>query len=111
MPNNTSFFKGAFRRHEVQIAAIVALMAVFFSVMSPGFLSAGNLTTLLEIYSVIVIMAAGLLVRLISGGIDISFAAIAAVTQYWWRRSSSRWAETGSSPLHWPRFSGVCSGP
>jgi simple sugar transport system permease protein len=57
-------------------------MAVFFSVMSPGFLSAGNLTTLLESYSVMAIMAAGLLVVLISGGIDISFAAIAAVTQY-----------------------------
>ena len=57
-------------------------MAVFFSVMSPGFLSAGNLTTLLESYSVMAIMAAGLLVGLISGGIDISFAAIAAVTQY-----------------------------
>jgi simple sugar transport system permease protein len=82
MPNNTSFFKRAFRRHEVQIAAIVVLMAVFFSVMSPGFLSAGNLTTLLESYSVMAIMAAGLLVVLISGGIDISFAAIAAVTQY-----------------------------
>ena len=82
MPNNTSFLKRAFRRHEVQIAAIVVLMAVFFSVMSPGFLSAGNLTTLLESYSVMAIMAAGLLVVLISGGIDISFAAIAAVTQY-----------------------------
>jgi simple sugar transport system permease protein len=57
-------------------------MAVFFSVMSPGFPSAGNLTTLLESYSVMAIMAAGLLVVLISGGIDISFAAIAAVTQY-----------------------------
>ena len=41
-----------------------------------------NLTTLLESYSVMAIMAAGLLVVLISGGIDISFAAIAAVTQY-----------------------------
>jgi simple sugar transport system permease protein len=37
---------------------------------------------LLENYSVIAIMAAGLLVVLISGGIDISFAAIAAVSQY-----------------------------
>jgi simple sugar transport system permease protein len=82
MPNKTSFLQKAFRRHEVQIAAIVVLMAVFFSVMSPGFLSAGNLTTLLESYSVMAIMAAGLLVVLISGGIDISFAAIAAVTQY-----------------------------
>ena len=82
MPNDTSFLKRAFRRHEVQIAAIVVLMAIFFSALSPGFLSVSNLTTLLESYSVMAIMAAGLLVVLISGGIDISFAAIAAVTQY-----------------------------
>ena len=62
--------------------AIVVLMAVFFSILSPGFLSASNLVTLLENYSVMAIMAAGLLVVLISGGIDISFAAIAAVSQY-----------------------------
>ena len=82
MPNDTSFLKRAFRRHEIQIAAIVVLMAIFFSALSPGFLSVSNLTTLLESYSVMAIMAAGLLVVLISGGIDISFAAIAAVTQY-----------------------------
>ena len=82
MPKNVSFLKAAFRRHEVQIAAIVVLMALFFSALSPGFLSVGNLTNLLESYSVMAIMAAGLLVVLISGGIDISFAAIAAVTQY-----------------------------
>jgi simple sugar transport system permease protein len=82
MPSNPSFLKRAFRRHEVQIAAIVVLMAIFFSALSPSFLSVSNLTTLLESYSVMAIMAAGLLVVLISGGIDISFAAIAAVTQY-----------------------------
>ena len=82
MPNNASFLKAAFRRHDVQIASIVVLMAVFFSILSPGFLSASNLVTLLENYSVMAIMAAGLLVVLISGGIDISFAAIAAVSQY-----------------------------
>ena len=82
MPNNASFLKAAFRRHDVQIASIVVLMALFFSILSPGFLSASNLVTLLENYSVMAIMAAGLLVVLISGGIDISFAAIAAVSQY-----------------------------
>jgi simple sugar transport system permease protein len=82
MPDNESSIKGAFRRHDVQIASIVVLMAAFFSILSPGFLSASNLVTLLENYSVMAIMAAGLLVVLISGGIDISFAAIAAVTQY-----------------------------
>ncbi|MDP9130633.1 MAG: ABC transporter permease [Candidatus Binatota bacterium] len=81
MPNESSI-KAAFRRHDVQIASIVVVMAAFFSILSPGFLSASNLVTLLENYSVMAIMAAGLLVVLISGGIDISFAAIAAVSQY-----------------------------
>jgi simple sugar transport system permease protein len=81
MPNESSI-RAAFRRHDVQIASIVVLMAAFFSILSPGFLSASNLVTLLENYSVMAIMAAGLLVVLISGGIDISFAAIAAVSQY-----------------------------
>jgi simple sugar transport system permease protein len=74
--------KAAVRRHDVQIGVIVLAMALFFSILSPGFLTGGNVVDLLEDYSVIAIMAAGLLVVLISGGIDISFAAIAAVSQY-----------------------------
>jgi simple sugar transport system permease protein len=50
-------------------------MTVHFSALSKSFLS-GNLVSLLENYSVMAIMAAGLLVVLISGVIDISFAAI-----------------------------------
>jgi simple sugar transport system permease protein len=82
MPNNDSFFKAALRRHDIQIAGIVVVMAIIFSILAPGFLSANNLGALLENYSVMAIMAAGLLVVLISGGLDISFAAIAAVSQY-----------------------------
>src|SRR5271166_5276663 len=69
-------------RHDGQLALIIAAMALIFSVVSPAFRTAGNLVSLLENYSVMAIMAAGLLVVLVSGGIDISFAAIAAVTQY-----------------------------
>jgi len=81
MPDNDPSVKAAFRRHDVQIASIV-VMVVLFSAISPNFLSAGNMVSLLENYSVMAIMASGLLVVLISGGIDISFAAIAAVSQY-----------------------------
>jgi simple sugar transport system permease protein len=76
-PNLTVAENIAFR-----IASIVVLMALFFSALSPGFLSVNNLVTLLESYSVMAIMAAGLFVVLVSAGIDISFAAIAAVSQY-----------------------------
>jgi len=82
MPDNDPSVKAAFRRHDVQIASIVVVMVVLFSAISPNFLSAGNMVSLLENYSVMAIMASGLLVVLISGGIDISFAAIAAVSQY-----------------------------
>jgi len=76
------FLSIAFRRHDVQIGVIIAIMATFFSTRSPGFLTLGNVADLLENYSVMAIMAAGLLVVLISGGIDISFEAIAAVSQF-----------------------------
>src|SRR5215471_5455141 len=71
-----------FRRHDVQIGSIILIMGAFFSRLSPGFLTLGNVADLLENYSVMAIMAAGLLVVLISGGIDISFEAIAAVSQF-----------------------------
>jgi len=77
-----NYFRLVFRRHDVQIGLIVVIMAACFSTLSSGFLTPGNLMDLLESYSVMAIMAAGLLVVLISGGIDISFAAIAAVSQF-----------------------------
>ena len=82
MPKLPPLLQKALRRHETQIAGIVVLLAVVFSVLTPNFLDTGNLVGLLENYSVTAIMASGLLVVLISGGIDISFAAIAAVSQY-----------------------------
>ena len=77
-----NFFQAFFRRHDVQIGLIIVIMGILFSVLSPGFLTVENLMDLLESYSVSAIMAAGLLVVLIAGGIDISFAAIAGVTQF-----------------------------
>ena len=76
------YLSAVFRRHDIQIGIIIAIMATFFSTLSPGFLTLANLMNLLENYSVMAIMAAGLLVVLISGGIDISFEAIAAVSQF-----------------------------
>ena len=76
------YLSAVFRRHDVQIGSIILIMAVFFSSLSTGFLTLGNVADLLENYSVMAIMAAGLLVVLISGGIDISFEAIAAVSQF-----------------------------
>jgi simple sugar transport system permease protein len=82
MASKESFLHSIGRRHDLQIAGIVVFMVVVFSISTRTFLAAGNLVSLLENYSVMAMMASGLLVVLISGGIDISFAAIAAVSQY-----------------------------
>ena len=49
---------------------------------SPYFLTMPNLVDLVEAYSVTTILAAGVFVVLVSGGIDISFTATASATQY-----------------------------
>jgi hypothetical protein len=103
MPDQHSSYKAVLHRHDVQLAGIIVVMAVIFSTLSKSFLSAGNLVSLLENYSVMAIMAAGLLVVLISGGIDISFAAIAAVSQYVMATVLIALAETGSWPSGYPR--------
>jgi simple sugar transport system permease protein len=70
------------RRHEGRLGVVVLALAAFFAAASPGFRSLGNFRDLLESHAVLAIMAAGLLVVLIAGGIDLSCAAIAAVSQY-----------------------------
>jgi simple sugar transport system permease protein len=69
-------------RTETALAAVIVLLAVFFSLASPHFLTLPNAVDLIETQSVTLILAAGVFVVLVSGGIDISFAATAAATQY-----------------------------
>jgi len=72
------------RMHEGEARLLVVLVGliVFLSLASPTFLFAGNLTSLMNNNAINVIWAVGLLVVLISGGIDISFAVGASVVQY-----------------------------
>jgi simple sugar transport system permease protein len=70
------------RRPELWLLAVILLVGALFSVAAPGFLTLPNVLDLLETYSVQAIMAMGLFVVLVSGGIDISFAATASVSQY-----------------------------
>ena len=70
------------RRPEAWLLAVIVLVGTVFGVAAPGFLTLANVVDLLETYSVQAIMAMGLFVVLVSGGIDISFAATASVAQY-----------------------------
>ncbi|MCP4384446.1 MAG: ABC transporter permease [Hyphomicrobiales bacterium] len=74
----------ALRSHPVEVRLFVVLIAmcVGLSLASDHFLTLGNLTSLLNNNSVNLIWAVGLLVVLVAGGIDISFAVAASVVQY-----------------------------
>ncbi|MBP2856938.1 ABC transporter permease [Dickeya oryzae] len=64
------------------LAWVLLFFVVFFSLTSDQFLTWQNLLDLADTYAVTGIFALGLFVVLVTGGIDISFAAVASVTQY-----------------------------
>lgn len=69
-------------RTETGLAAAIVIAAIIFSFASPYFLTAPNIVDLMEAHSVTTVLAAGVFVVLVSGGIDISFTATASATQY-----------------------------
>jgi len=69
-------------RIEMRLAVVVLAVVAFLSVATDTFMTLGNVTSLLNNNAVNLIWAVGLLVVLIAGGIDISFAVAASVVQY-----------------------------
>jgi simple sugar transport system permease protein len=67
---------------EARLAGVLLLMCIGLSIAAPEFLTLGNLTRLANNNAVNLIWAVGLLVVLVAGGIDISFAVAASVVQY-----------------------------
>ena len=67
---------------EAKLLGTLILIFVGLSIAAPSFFSLVNLASLLNNSAVNVIWAVGLLVVLIAGGIDISFAVAASVVQY-----------------------------
>jgi simple sugar transport system permease protein len=67
---------------EARLAVVLAAICAALAVTTDSFLTFVNLASLLNNTSVNLIWAAGLLVVLIAGGIDISFAVAASVVQY-----------------------------
>ncbi|ADU72760.1 ABC transporter permease [Pantoea sp. At-9b] len=75
-----SFFKP--QSSQGWLAWVLVFFFVVFSCASDQFLTLQNLLDLTETYAVTGIFALGLFVVLVTGGIDISFAAVASVVQY-----------------------------
>jgi len=67
---------------EARLFVVLAALTLFLGFASPTFFTAGNFASLMNNNAVNVIWAVGLLVVLIAGGIDISFAVAASVAQY-----------------------------
>jgi len=67
---------------EAYLGIVILLMVIVFSLASDQFFTLRNFLDLSEGYAVSGIFALGVFVVLVTGGIDISFAAIASVVQY-----------------------------
>ena len=64
------------------LVVVIGILVVFLSFATDTFLTLTNIFDLLNQVSLNAILAVGLLVVLIAGGIDISFAVAASVVQY-----------------------------
>lgn len=77
----TGATRGAWAAVLFRLRALVALgaLVLVFSILSPAFLTAGNLTILLRHVAINAIMAVGMTFVILSGGIDLSVGSIAGL--------------------------------
>lgn len=68
--------------HETYVFIAIVIFSIIITVINPSFFTLENLFDLLKSYSLMGTFAIGMLFVLISGGIDISFTAIATVAGY-----------------------------
>jgi simple sugar transport system permease protein len=69
-------------RHETYVFLAILIFSILITAINPSFLNPDNLLDLAKSYSLMGTFAVGMLFVLISGGIDISFTAIATITGY-----------------------------
>ncbi len=70
------------RSTEAWLALAIVALSLVWTLLTPHFLTLANGIDLIESYSVTAVLAMGLFVVLVAGGIDISFFATASVAQY-----------------------------
>lgn len=78
----TSSLGRVLRSHEAILALVVVVVMIAIGIINPAFWQVENLFSLLRSNIVIGTMALGVTTVLISGGIDVSFTAIAAIAMY-----------------------------
>lgn len=70
------------KRNEFYLALVILALVLLLTFTTDQFMTLGNLLELFTSYSFLGIMSAGMLLVLISGGIDLSFTATATISQY-----------------------------
>lgn len=75
-------FINIFKKREALLGLIIIVFSLFVTIQVPQFLTYENLSNVLKSCSVTGIFALGVLVVIISGGFDVSFTAIAQVSEY-----------------------------
>ncbi|MCQ8241843.1 ABC transporter permease [Rhizosaccharibacter radicis] len=81
-PARPSVLRVLLRRPEIVVAAIAVVAMLVIGTINPAFWSAGNLFSLLRANIVTGILALGVMVVMLSGGIDVSFPAFAIAAMY-----------------------------
>ena len=73
---------GLLKRNEFYLLLVIVVFAAAITIVNPAFLTIENLFDLIRSSSGMAILAVGFFLVLLSGGIDISFPAVAIVAQY-----------------------------
>ncbi len=73
---------GIFRRNEFYLLLVILAFSAAVTIVNPAFLTVENMFDLIRSSTGMAILAIGFFVVLLSGGIDISFPAVAIVAQY-----------------------------
>lgn len=75
-------FSGILKRREFLLFVIIVILSAFVTIRSPSFFTYENFSNVLKSCSIVGIFSLGILVITISGGFDVSFVAIAQVSEY-----------------------------
>ncbi len=70
------------KTHELFLGLTIIVIGGYLSFASADFMTLGNIYDLINNYAMLTILACGLFIVLISGGIDISFPAMTIISQY-----------------------------
>ncbi|MEH4692672.1 ABC transporter permease [Atlantibacter hermannii] len=74
--------KFGIKKHELFLGITIFIIGGYLTFASPDFMTLGNIYDLINNYAMLTILACGLFIVLISGGIDISFPAMTIISQY-----------------------------